>query len=393
VLTITIGRTIGHNGYEAANLAASQALRMAGKAPPALAWIIAAGGDRIEQVVQGATAALGDTPLIGFSTSAGLTAEGLLRRGVLVGLISGQGLAAKAEWLAELSTDSFATARQMLAPLKPPKSSSGALFLISDGFNGDSEELCTSLTSEDSLVAGCLAWGDLASGRSYQIGGKNGGANGLAVALLTGKFKIGVGIGLGWQPVGAIVRVTRAKGQWVRSLDGHHAAEVYARLFGYPVREWSFPPLSQLVRLYPLGFDIEDNGEDESLPKRVRSPLLVEADGSLRMNTSIPGKNPAYILVSSVDNCMVAAKKAAQQALENLGTARPALALIFADAAWQTLLEAHPGSEIQAVRAVLGAEVPIIGGYTYGQIYQAKTGAPVELLNQHIQVILLGNTG
>jgi hypothetical protein len=110
------------------------------------------------------------------------------------------------------------------------------------------------------------------------------------------------------------------------------------------------------------------------------------------MNASIPGKSLAQILVSNMDDCLAAAKQAAQQAMEALGNTRPALAIIFPDAAWQTLLEAYPGTEIQAIRAVLGAEVPIIGGYTYGQIYQSRARTPVELLNQHILVILLGES-
>jgi len=43
---------------------------------------------------------------------------------------------------------------------------------------------------------------------------------------------------------------------------------------------------------------------------------------------------------------------------------------------------------MEAVREVLGKEVPIIGASCLGQI----AGLPVQLLNQHILVCVLGET-
>jgi hypothetical protein len=65
------------------------------------------------------------------------------------------------------------------------------------------------------------------------------------------------------------------------------------------------------------------------------------------------------------------------------------LALVFADVSTQMLLEAQPGSELEAIQSVLGSQVPVVGGYTYGQIAQTEAGVP-ELLNQHITVIVFG---
>lgn len=56
------------------------------------------------------------------------------------------------------------------------------------------------------------------------------------------------------------------------------------------------------------------------------------------------------------------------QALKSLGKARPVLAIVLPDISWQMLLETQPGAEIVAIRKELGTGVPMIGGYTYGQI-------------------------
>ena len=54
------------------------------------------------------------------------------------------------------------------------------------------------------------------------------------------------------------------------------------------------------------------------------------------------------------------------------------------------LFKGQPGVEVQAVREVLGLNVPIAGGYTFGQIAQRKDMNAAEFLNQHIQVVLFG---
>jgi len=155
--------------------------------------------------------------------------------------------------------------------------------------------------------------------------------------------------------------VTRSRGFWLRTLDGRPASETYAQLFGHPAREWAFPPLSHLARLYPLGVEQGDQ-------MVVRSPIRVEADGSFRMNAPVRDGVDAYLLVGNRDSCEKAAQQAAQQALQGLNGDKPAFALVLVDIAWEMLLKSHPGAEIAAVQDILGKDVPLVGGYTLGQI-------------------------
>jgi len=176
--------------------------------------------------------------------------------------------------------------------------------------------------------------------------------------------------------------VTRSRGFWLRTLDGRPASETYAELFGYPAREWAFPPLNYLTRLYPLGVQ----QGDEMI---VRSPIRVEADGSFRMNAPIRDGIDAYLLVGSYASCERAARQAAQNALLQLGNTKPAFALVLADISWQMLLKSNPGIEIAAIQEILGTDIPIAGGYTLGQITPIE-GATPKFLNQHIVVIVFG---
>jgi len=108
------------------------------------------------------------------------------------------------------------------------------------------------------------------------------------------------------------------------------------------------------------------------------------------MNAPVRDGMDAYLLTGSPETCLEAAQRAAQKARLALGDAKPKLVLVLADIAWQMLLKAQSGAEITAIQDVLGKDIPIIGGYTLGQVTPGKDGSPPDFLNQHITVIAFG---
>ena len=383
-LLATIGLSQAVDGREAGLQAMQQALDQAGRAPVAFAWLVVSHLDPVQQVVAGATELLGDIPLIGFSTSAALTASGKSRRSVAVALLCGDEVKGRSNWWPDFVKDSRLCTQNMLASLAPDERQGEALFVVADGINGDADSLCKAVASRKVPLVGCLSGGELWRGRTYQVGGRQSGSGGLAAAVLGGEVSIGVGAAHGWQPVGAIARLTRVQGPWVRTLDDRQANETYARLFGYAPREWAYPPLNDLVRLYPLG--LQENGD-----LVIRSPLRVEADGSLRMNAILPEGKLVDLMIGTQQGCLEAARRAASQALSALGGGVPRLAVLLVDAAWGLMLELKPGGEVKAVREILGDDIPLLGGYTYGQIAHLQPNGPAQLLNQHIVVLLFGS--
>jgi hypothetical protein len=379
-LFAAVGQARALEGREAGMQATHLALNGLGNNPPILGIVISSYLYDAQQVVNGVTSLMGNTPIIGFSTPAGMTSEGLQPHSVVVAILAASDAHAEVTWLAGYTQGSREVSQQ-LAELLSAKPHQPAMF-FADGFNADAEQLCAGLPSGTNLI-GALSSGDLHTGNAYQIGGTQFGAGGLALARLDGNIHIGVGYGHGWQPVGTHFRVTRSRGFWVRTLDGRPASETYAHLFGYPTRDWAFPPLDSLARLYPLGL--------EQFDKRLilRSPLRIEADGSFRMNASVADGTDAYLLVGSLSACQQSATSAAQQALAALGSARPVLALVLADIAWQMLFEAEPGADVAAVQAALGPDIPIVGGYTLGQVVPPQSSTP-QFLNQHMVVVVFG---
>src|SRR5687767_597428 len=377
-ITVSIGQTQALNGREAGLQAAHYALNRLGSSAPAFSFVIASHQYQAREVASGVSSLLGDTPMIGFSSPAGLTTEGLRPNSVIVVLLAGD-LQAETHWMPGYAQSARETGAK-LSRYAAEQKDARALFLFADGFNGDADQLCSSLSVGSLALAGALSSGDLHTGHSYQISGPQTGTGALAAAFLRGNLRVGVGSAHGWNPVGSQFRVTRSRGFWLRTLDGRPASETYAQLFGYPARDWAFPPLSHLARLYPLGVE-----QGENLV--IRAPIRVEADGSFRMNAPVRDGVDAYLLVGNRFSCENAAQKAAQQALQQLDGKKPIFALILVDIAWQMLLKSHPGTEIAAVQDILGKDVPIAGGYTLGQIIPGKETTTPQLLNQHIVVV------
>jgi len=308
-INATFGQAQAINGREAAAQATHLALENAGREKIGLGIVFASHQYPIQDVLNGVATLAGDTPLFGMSVSGEITPSGIGQRSVIVALLSGSGLQARADWWPGFGDDGRPALQKITQGLQQVQTN-GVVLLSADGLNGDADWLCDSLPANHYEIAGALASGDLRRRRSYQIGGRLAGQGGLSAAFLNGNISIGVGLGHGWKPVGADFQISNARGPWIRAINHRTPAEAYANLMGYNAREWAFPPLNELVRLYPLGFEIPNS--DELL---VRSPLRVETDGSLRMHTAITEGSSAYFMLGSSAACQQAAETATRHRL------------------------------------------------------------------------------
>ncbi len=380
-----VGEANALDPREAGLQAAHQALNRLGNAIPVFGIVIAPHRYDPQMVVSGASSLLHNVPLLGFSSFAGISEKGTRFHTVIVALLAGDTLRAETHWFAAYSQSSAEMAARIMQLLGYEQRPAESILVFADGLNGNAEDFCAGLSADIPLLGG-LSSGDLQSANGFQIASMQSGQGAMGAAFLRGNLNVGVGYGHGWVPVGSHFRVTRSRGFWLRTLDGRPASETYSHMFGKPPREWAFPPLNYLTRIYPLGFEQEDK---HSLV--VRSPLRVEADGSFRMNASLRDGSDAYLLIGSPADCQKAALEAAQQSVRALGKAKPAFALVLVDIAWHMLMQSRVDVQIKAVQSVIGEHVPLAGGYTLGQI--APAGAQDEhpqFLNQHIVVASFG---
>lgn len=375
----------GLNERDTALQATQRALNELGTARPSMGIVFVSQEFSVAEALNGVSSLLGALPLWGLGTTRPLIAGGEPPRSVVVALIAGSELKADVRWFANGVQDNLNTSQQLTQFAGQPPAN--GLMLMGDGISGDITQLLKTISNTPYPVAGGLAAGEYHQGKTYQIAGNQSGSGALAALGLRGKLQLGTGAAHGWHEVGAYFEVTRARGVWVQTLDNKPAAEAYAQIFGYPAREWAFPPLSNLVRLYPLGVEAAPDS-----PERVlRSPLHVEVDGSLRMNMPIAENHTAHLMVGDTASCLQAAQQAAQTALASLGSARPLLALAMIDAAWQTLFGPQTTQVFNTVQSALGG-LPLIGAYTFGQIIRTDPFMPIQSLNQHIEILILGES-
>ncbi|MBT3320899.1 MAG: hypothetical protein HN392_01300 [Anaerolineae bacterium] len=383
-LKAVVGQAQAFDGREAGLQATHRALKKLGEGNPSLAIIVASRYYDAKRVASSVSSLLGNTPTIGFSSASALTSSGQTKNSVAVALLSSPDIKVSEHWLPGYAQSGRETATLLRELASVTDAKDKKILFFADGFNGDAEQMCLALTGSPISLIGGLSSGNPHTGTTNQIAGVRAGSGSLAAALIEGNLKIGVGSDYGWRPIGSQFRITRSRGFWIRALDGRPASEAYSSLFGYPARDWGFPPLNYLVRLYPLGIE---KGDGDLL---VRSPLRVEADGSFRMNAPIRDGTDAYLLTGSPATCIEAAQRATQKALISLGDVKPKFALILADIAWQMLLKAQSGAEVKAVQDILGKDIPLIGGYTLGQVTPGKDESPPDFLNQHITVVVFG---
>ncbi len=272
-----IGQSDTPDTRQAASQATHQALDQLGRAPAVAGLIFAAHDHPTSEIINGASSLLGNLPLFGFTTSTPVISSGPCERSIVVVLLAGNEIQARAAWSPVTgqgrSSDDPTLALQKIIHTLQPEEAGGLLLIAGDGLSGRSDrigELLTDLYRQTSQVdpigqflslAGCLSEADIFEGRTFQIGGLQTGSGGLSGALISGKLALGIGAAHSWRPVGKYYRITRSNGPWIRSLDYQAPTEVYASLFGRTARDWCFPPLNSIVRMYPLG--IEKNPSDE----------------------------------------------------------------------------------------------------------------------------------
>ncbi len=208
-MTISAAVGLGHavDGREAGLQAAHHALNGLGVASPSLGFLFASTHYAPRDVLNGAISLLGDTPIIGLSSPAGLSQAGQHPNSVTIALLAGD-IEADAHWFSGYSQSGRETA-QRLAQMASGADNKAVIF-FADGFNGDAEQFCAALQDGAFPIVGGLSSGDLHTGSTYQMAGNQSGTGSLAAAILRGDVRIGVGHSHGWDPVGSQFRITRS---------------------------------------------------------------------------------------------------------------------------------------------------------------------------------------
>jgi hypothetical protein len=179
---------------------------------------------------------------------------------------------------------------------------------------------------------------------------------------ISGDFSLGMGVRHGWVPVGMPKRVTKSHGAVVEEIDGKPAISIYEEYFGAKAEDLRKEPLANLAITYPLGITTEFANE-----LLIRDPITVDEKGAITCAAEIPENSEVRLMIGSREEAIAAAKFSAGKAIEQLQGKKPQAIIIFNCIARNKLLGSHATDEIKAIQSVMGAEVPLIGFYTYGE--------------------------
>lgn len=335
-----------------------------------------------------------DLPLIGCSGMNLITAEGTQKEGLVLMLMS-------------LPKVKISCAFSQLTRDKESQVSGQELGTgLLSSFRGQHRQLCLIFSDGLSeMTSGLLKGLQNTLGRSFPFIGGGASDNlkfeqtfqfcnenvlnkGAVAALFSGKLNYGIGIRHGWKPLGKIHSITESKANVIKKIDGKNASELYQDYFAKGLSELK-KDLLYINILYPIGVYLE--GENEYL---LRNVISLNADGSIVTHGDVPQGSSIRLMAGNKESCLEAARQAALQVKIALRGKLVDLAIVISSSSRARLLGRNMDSEIRAIKAVLGEDVPLAGFYGYGEYAPLGSASYYGQTYLHNQTIaILGMAG
>src|SRR3989344_4757741 len=396
---IAVGYDQSEDAYEAGVLACQGAIKgLAGK-PANFLLVFASVAFDQEKMLSGVRSVEKDALLLGCSTAGEITKDGPLATSSVavmaihsddVNFFGGVG-----EDIAKDAREAGKKVAEAVLGQLPQGELPTSFIMLPDVLVGNGASIVTGVLDvlgKHFPVVGGAAGDDFQFKKTYQY--LNGTVySGAVVGLgLEGDFKIGIGVKHGWVPVGTPLKVTKSEGSVLHELDGKPAIRIYEDYFGESeAKELRVGTLAKLALTYPLGMKME--GSDELM---LRAPFSVDEKGSITCAAEVPIGAEMQLMIGSQEEAFKVAKEAAQNAMAQLDGAEPKAVIIFNCIARSKLFGDRAGEEITAIQESVGADVPLIGVYTYSE--QAPLGGEVRNLakcnpvlhNETVVICVLG---
>ena len=375
-LSAAVGTGYGEDSFLAGASACQAALKQLEGGKASAVIVFASSKYVQEDMIRGVRSISGDALLIGSSTAGEITSEGPLKQGsvAVMALASDDisffnGIGSPVSGGPRLAGKAAATEVKGKATdeLK-------AFMMIPDVLSGNGSEIVRGVLDvlgEHFPVVGGASGDDFQFKNTYQYINDEVHTDSVVGLGMTGAVKMGIGVKHGWIPIGLPMKVTKAEGNVLHEVDGKPAISIYEEYFGEKeAASLRSETLAKLAITYPLGLTVADSSE-----LLIRDPLSVDSSGSITCAADIPEGSEIRLMIGSIEEAIVVAKEAAQNALYQLDGAPPKAIVIFNCIARNKLFGERSGEEISAIQDVLGRDVPLIGFYTYGE--QAPLGGEV----------------
>ena len=275
--------------------------------------------------------------------------------------------------------DSFAAGQRLAESLK--KDGLVHIFVLSDGLKVNGSELVRGLTqslpSNVTVTGGLSGDGDRFEETLVLWDGPAEQGMITALGLYGSRIRVGYGSLGGWDPFGPERLITRSKGNVLYELDGKSALGLYTKYLGEHAKG-----LPSTGLLYPLSIRIQ--GGETGVVRTILS--VNDLDRSMTFAGDVPEGAYARLMKANFDRLIDGAVRAATTSHEALGCMPPDVAVLISCVGRKLVLKQRIEEEVEGVRDVLGAQTPLTGFYSYGEISPFTPGARCELHNQTMTI-------
>ena len=331
---------------------------------PPVAALLFAGVEHDHQILLDAVEArYPGLPVVGCSAYGELSSGGFTEGSVALMMIAGDGVDVGAGLAVDVVADPAGAGRRAAqAALDTLSGPPRVAIALAEAFGVDTPALLGAIgdvVGPGVPVVGGLAAEPFEQGPTFQFGDRRVVRDGVTVLVLGGPIRVSTGVGSGWAPTGAEHRVTGVDGLAVTHVDGEPARDVWTRYFG--AVELADAP--RLLAVYPEGEVASPDGTDYYLS----TPFAWREDGGLVVGPPIPQGARFRFSDATREQMLSGAETSVAQARAGFAGATPDLALVFSCSGRQMFLGTQVVREAEILRETLGADVPTVGFYTYGE--------------------------
>ncbi len=367
---LAVGASAGADSRRAGAAAARAAV---GEADAGLLMVFCSALHDPEAVLAGIGSVVGDTPLIGCSTTAVIAPDGTGGdRGVVVVALGGPGFSVTTGIGRDVD------GRQRDAGAEVAACAAGvadrphqALVLFTDGLVAGPEEIIAGaygVVGASMPMVGGASCPDPSMARTFQFHGDEVVSNAVVGAAIASDGPFGVGLRHGWRKVGEPMIVTESHHNEVYTLDDQPAAEAYLRRLGAPPEAFvDRAAFERFAERRPIGV----RSRSGEVVRNVGSSSHL-ARGWLHSSGEVPEGALIWPMEGDVGTVLQAADDACLDAVAGLG-GRPPLGLIAFDCETRARFLDADGQREEVTRMAANARpAPLAGLYTWGEISRTK---------------------
>ena len=207
-----------------------------------------------------------------------------------------------------------------------------------------------------------------------------------AIGFYGNAIRIGHGNAGGWDEFGPRRRITRSNGNVLFELDGEPALELYKRYLGDEAKG-----LPGTALLFPLRI------HDPKQPDRdlVRTVLAVDHNtGSMTFAGDMPEGWVSQLMRGNFHRLASGAAMAARQSVAAFAEkpGNDSVAILVSCIGRRLLMGQRTVEEVEAAGGELGAKMPTLGFYSYGEISPHAASGVCQLHNQTMTVTTFTET-